>query len=805
MKKKVIALTSLMLFVLAGCGKNNDSSSSDKQISSDNKTDSSTSQTTEKPKPETVKNKTKGATFNSDINLSLLVADINSTIKDLPIEVNYAVNSDGLLELEGGNTAVELKADVTKANAYQDVDGNTVSSTDAAINNMEGVKSLLTIPQSLGNITSLLSLPISDYIPAQYKALGYAFTQMMDTIPEKTDSNETERANALKALGSENFSLYLNQLGVSGSETHGTGDEAKVRTYKEYEFTNSGENSKLKELMEIISVLQELEVSELQKLDYMSLLTQIANGDIISDETNEDIKEKYALIKKYADIIVGGANIEKYGTTYDDGTADAGFKVYLNEYGLEQMDKALQDSLSDLTSSSTILNSLVSQIKFTDLSFALEFYKGKDQYTHFGGVYLNFAFDLGDSEDGGKKNNITLGLTMDRDEGSQIASNYFNTLETRNEHYQEVKEEFKSYYELIGKSVSYYTGDFNASSLDITEENGKNLDAAVALYDTLSDDCKFMMTDAIKKDEIKTKYNEAREKLQKAISAYGVLYAAESIKGSHSMSSVSTAFSSIADYKNWATALKEMDSSTFNNVATVENDTLSNLSTLIQNYNTAITSLSADASDTDIKAVSKQLTTLRNEVKNYKPSTVFGIPTAAKYPDKLFLTDELLETKDNLLNEEEGGMLYTIDRANQDYFVNHLNSILSDSTKTSKETEESFQSFVTNYYSSAVTSSFTDADASLSYVNEKAADILESYKTAVSPYFQELVDTAISAYSQLKNDATDDNRKAYNTAISNAKNVLSKANTNEEKVFGSKVSEDCYNFILQLAEMGQNL
>ncbi len=804
MKKKVIALTSMMLLVLAGCGKNSDSASTEKPISTDKKTDS-TSQTTEKPKPETVKNKTKGATFNSDINLSLLVADINSTVKDLPIEVNYAANSDGLLNLEGGNTAVELKADVTKANAYQDEDGNTVSSTDAAINNMEGVKSLLTVPQSLGNITSLLSLPVSDYIPAQYKALGYAFTQMLDTIPEKTDSNETERANALKALGSENFSLYLNQLGVSGSETHGTGDDAKVRTYKEYAFSNSGDDSKLKEIMEIISVLQELEVSELQKLDYMSLLSQIANGDIISDETNETIKEKYALIKKYADIIVGGANIEKYGTTYDDGTADAGFKVYLNEYGLSQMDKALQESLSDLTSSSTILNSLVSQIKFTDFSFALEFYKGKDQYTHFGGIYLNFAFDLGDSKDGGKKNNITLSLTMDRDEGTQIASNYFNALETKNEHYQEVKEEFKSYYELIGKSVSYYTGDFNASSLDITEENGKNLDAAVALYDTLSEDCKFMMTDAVKKDEIKTKYNEAREKLQKAISAYGVLYAAESLKGSHSMSSVSTAFSSIADYKNWGTAFKEMDSSTYNNVVTVETDTLNNLSSLIQNYNTAITSLSVEADDTDIKAVSKQLTTLRNEVKNYKPSTVFGIPTAAKYPDKLFVTDELIATKDNLLSEEEGSMLYVIDRANQDYFVNHLGTILADSTKTSQEKEENFQSFVTNYYSAAVTSSFTDADESLAYVNEKAADILESYMTAVSPYFQQLVDTAITAYSQLKNDVTDENRKTYNTAISNAKNVLSKANTNEEKVFGNKVSEDYYNFILQLADMGQNL
>ncbi len=805
MKKKVFVLTNLMFLVLAGCGKNSESTSTDKP-STEKKTESSSSKTTETPKPETVKNKSKGATFNSDINFSFLVADLNSTIKDLPVDVNYAVNSDGLLNLEGGNTAVEFKADVTKANAYQDSDGNTVSSTDAAINNMEGVKALLTVPQSISTITSLLSVPLSDVVPAQYKALGYAFTEMMGTIPEKTDSNETARANALKALGSENFSFYLNQSGVSGSETHGTGDDAKVRTYKEYEFTDTGESSKIKEITEVISILQELEISELQKLDYMSLLTQIANGDIISDETNETIKEKYALIKKYADILVGGANIEKYGTTYDDGTADAGFKLYLNEYGLGQLDKAFQDSLSDIASKSSILSSMISQIKFTDFTFGLEFYKGSDQYTHFGGIYLNFAFDMGDTEDGGKKNNITLDLKMNRDSGESIASDYFNALETKNEHYQQVKEEFKAYYEKIGKAVSYYDGDFTASSLDISEENGNNLDAAVVLYDTLSDDCKFMMTDAIKKDEIKTKYNEAREKLQKAITAYGYLYKAESIKGSHSLSSVSTAFSSVSDYKNWNQAFLELDSSTYSNVLKVETDTLNSLSDSIQSYADAINSLKSDATDSEIKKVlSTSLTSLRNEVKDYKPSTVFGIPTAAKYQNKLFLTDELKEKKNSLLDESEGSILYTIDRANQDYFINHLNSIVSDTTKSSQEIEESFHSFVNAYYASVVTSAFTGEDSSVSYVYGKSADFIDSYASAVKTYFQALTDDAISTYSALKNDATDTNRTAYNNAITKAKSVLSTAISDEEKIFNEKLSEDYYDFILQLEEMGKNL
>ncbi len=315
-----------------------------------------------------------------------------------------------------------------------------------------------------------------------------------------------------------------------------------------------------------------------------------------------------------------------------------------------------------------------------------------------------------------------------------------------------------------------------------------------------------MMTDAIKKEDIKTKYNEAREKLQKAISVYSIAYKRETLKGSHSLGSVYTAFNSISGYLNWGTAFKELDSSVYNDALKVESDTLDTLSSSIDSYTTAITSLKSDATDSEIKAVvSSQFSTLRNDIKNYKPSTILGIPTAARYQDKLFLTEELKAKKNEILDEAEGGKLYTIDRENQDYFVNHLYTILSDSSKTSQQIEESFQSFVNSYYSSVVTSSLTDADESLAYVNVKAAEYLESYKTAAAPYFQELVDTAISAYSQLKNDATDENRKAYNVAISNAKTVLSKASSNEEKVFASKVAEEYYNFILQLAAMGENL
>ena len=197
MKKRVFVLTNMMFLLLAGCGKSSEKKTSPIPNDKPTATEEKTTNKDTTSKPEVIKNRTKGAVFNSDINLSFFVADIKSAIKNLPVDVNYAVNSDGLLNLNG-ETAVEMKADLTKATSYQDKDGNTVSSTDAAIDNMNAFKSLVTIPQTFSKVTSLLSIPFSDVFPGQYKALGYEFTKMMNSIPKKTSSNETARANALK-------------------------------------------------------------------------------------------------------------------------------------------------------------------------------------------------------------------------------------------------------------------------------------------------------------------------------------------------------------------------------------------------------------------------------------------------------------------------------------------------------------------------------------------------------------------------------------------------------------------------------
>ena len=808
MKKRAFVLTNMMFLLLAGCGDSSEKKTSltpnDKPTTEEKTTNKDT---TSKPKPEVIKNRTKGAIFNSDVNLSFFVADIKSSIKNLPIDVNYAVNSDGLLNLNG-ETAVELKTDLTKAQSYQDQDGNTVSSTDTAINNMNAFKSLVTIPQTFGKITSLLSVPLSDAFPGQYKALGYEFTKMMNSIPKKTSSNDTARENALKALGGENLSIYLNQTGRYFSETHQSGNDEKARAYTESISETTSDSSTVTDILELISILQEMDISEIQQLDFISLLENIQNGDVITDEMNEKLRMVYEQLRKYADIFVGGMNVEKTGKKNEDGTVDAGFRFYLNDYGLSQLDKAVVDSISGMTGeNSDSISSLLPQVKFTDATVAIDLYRGDDQYTHFGGCYFNFAFDVISEDENKKSNNITMELVMDHNNGEMLASDYFGSLEKKNEHYKKVSDEFNSYYDKIGKSVSYFDGDFNASSLDISDENGNNLDAAVALYDTLDDETKFMLTDAVDKSTIKKNYNEGRDKVEKAIKTYNTLYNFEEIKGSHSLASVSTAFNSAMEYKNWELAFKELDSSTYDKVLKVEKDALDDLERQIESYKASISSLSEDASDAEIKAVLQTaLSALRKEIKNYMPSTIFGIPTEAKYCSSLFLTDELKEKRSSLIDTELNGTLYQIERLNQDYYVNHLKKIVTDTTKTGKEINDSFNSFVNTYHDTIVSSSLVGSSSAENDIITKAKEeVKESYNGAVTPYFQELTDKAIAAYTKMKDENTDTNKTAFTKAINEAKSVLQAAEECEKKIFGETLTKDYSSFLGQLETMGDNI
>lgn len=805
MKKRVFVLTNMMFLLLAGCGKSSEKKTSPIPNDKPTATEEKTTNKDTTSKPEVIKNRTKGAVFNSDINLSFFVADIKSSIKNLPIDVNYAVNSDGLFNLNG-ETAVELKADLTKANAYQDKDGNTVSSTDVAIDNMNAFKSLVTIPQTFSKVTSLLSIPLSDAFPGQYKALGYEFTKMMNSIPKKTSSNESARANALKALGGENLSLYLNQTGQYFSETHQSGNDEKARAYTESISETPSDNSTVTEIMELISILQEMDISEIQKLDFISLLENIQNGDVITDEMNEQLRAIYEQLRKYADIFVGGMNIEKTGKTNEDGTVDAGFRFYLNDYGLSQLDKAFVDVISGMTGQdSEELESLLPQLKFTDATVAIDLYKGDDQYTHFGGCYFNFAFDVG-SDESKKSNNITMELVMDHNNGEKLSSDYFGSLEKRNQHYKKVSDEFNSYYDKIGKSVSYFDGDCNPGSLDISKENGDNLDAAVILYDTLNDDTKFMLTDAVDKSTIKKNYNEGRDKVKNAIKIYNTLYNLEEIKGSHSLASVATAFNKAMEYKNWELAFKELDSSAYDKVLKVEKDALDSLENQIESYKASISSLSEDASDAEIKAVLQtELSALRKEVKNYKPSTILGLKTDAKYPSSLFLTDELKEKRDSLVTNALDGPLYQIESLNQDYYVNHLKEIVLDTTKTGKEINDAFNSFVNTYHDTIVASLIGGSSAETNIIAKAKEQVKENYKSAVAPYFQELTDKAIAAYTKMKNENTDTNKTAFTKAVNEAKSVLRAAEECEKKVFGESLTADYSSFLGQLETMGGNI
>ncbi len=792
MKKRVLILSNIALLVLAGCGSK--TSETGKNTATENKpTDMvETTKRTESTTPTKNYNKTKGGTFSSDINLSLLVADLNSTIKDLPITANFRTNDDGLLNLSDNNKALELTADLTKANAYTKKDGTTVSSVDAAIDNIKGFTSLVTIPEQLSSLSSLMPVSLSGVFPGQYKALGYEFSKMVDTLDAAED-----KSAALKSLGQESISLYLNDVYTSTYEAH---DNQKVRAYQRNETSYDMDTSGLDSILEMITILQELDISEIQKLDFVSLIDNIENGTVISDATNETIRNAYETIKKFGDIFVGGIGLDKTGKTNEDGTIDAGFKLYLNEYGLGQLKKTLIEEISSIESVPSIVASLLDNIEFTDFSIGIDLYKGLDEYTHFGGFDFDLAFNLGTTA-----NNITISLDMDHDSGKDLSADYFTALDQKNNTFKQTADTFDTYYDAIGKAVSYYDGDYDNSGMDLRKENGEVLKAAVIEYDTLSEEVKYMLTDAFKKEDIMTKYEEGRKVLTDAIADYNAAYTKET---NHSISTISSKLKKASEYEYWKEAFEEEDEETYQKAREVEVNELTSVENNVNSYIENINALDANSSDTEIEKMLKtELNNIRNTIKNYKPTSFFGITSPAKYSDSILFGEDLILRKDALLLTDEGSKLYAVETGAIDYFVKHLSVLLKDTSKTSQEITDAFSTYSKNYaFNLTSSSSMIGSDIASEYLHSQALEKTKNdYMTAVAPYVQETIDMVLDEYQKLKADASSVNKAEWLVISKAQSKVMQNICNRELAVYGEMLNEDSYTFLNQLVKMGNSL
>lgn len=792
MKKRVFVLSNIALLVLAGCGSKTSEGATASATENKPTETVETTKKTETPAPIKNYNKSKGGTFTSDINLSLLVANLNSTIRNLPITANFRSNDDGLLNLSDNNKALELTADLTKANAYTSDDGNSVSSVDAAINNIKGFKNLVTIPEQLSSISSLLPVPLSSVFPGQYKALGYEFSKMVTSLDEASD-----KSAALTSLGQESVSLYLNDVYASASETH---DAEKVRAYSRKDTSYEVDTSGLDSILEMVTILQELDISEIQRLDFVSLIDNIENGTIITDETNESIRNVYQTIKKIGDIFVGGIGLDKIGQTNEDGTVDAGFRLYLNEYGLGQLKKTLIEEITSLESVPSIVGTLLDNLEFTDFSVAIDLYKGLDEYTHFGGFDFDLAFKLGTAE-----SNITISLVMDHDSGTELSSDYFTALDKKNNDFKETSDAFNTYYDAVGRAVSYYDGDYVNSAMDIRKENGEILQAAMNQYDGLSEDVKFMLTDAFKKEDIMTKYEEGRKELTDAIAAYKTDYDKES---NHSISTVASKFKTVSDYDHWKDAFEEEDKETYQKTREVEVDEITSVEDKIASYLDELNTLTDKSTDAEVEKVLKtDLNSVRDTIKNYKPTSFFGIASPAKYSDSILLGEDLILRKDAFLANHEGSKLYDVETGAIECFVGNLSALVTDSSKTSKEIVDAFSDYSKKYVSNFTSSSsMIDSAVASDYLYSHALELTKNdYMNAVAPYVTETINKTIDEYQKLKADPSMVNKASW-ALVSAAQNKVMKNICNREKaVYGEMLNEESFTFLTKLISMGNSL
>lgn len=751
------------------------SSTPDSSSSSEDNTSSSSEELPE----ETYQNLSKKGTLSLDANINILgMVTLNSSIK-APSYVNYTAGDDSLMEIGQENEHLNLEI---LTNLKEGVASEGVTADEQAYKNLKALKDVTNLQDILSTVSSLLPSDLLPSLPGQYKALGYGMKQVVSGLESETNVPLTgeELTTALASTNDEYLSLYLSN-GYIGFGEYSVKDNVKqARAFVENEYTYNpiDISTYLEPIMNIIAQVGNMSLEEIQKIDFISLISSmLADGTYPGDAINSMLIEKWNTIRSILNVLIGGVDVTKY--TSEDGN-EVSFTIGLNEHGLTELRTVLIDLLNATGQVPSVASAFLDTFLLKDFSFGFSVYEDNQYLMHF----KDISFDLG-FEFVNVANSLSFSFEVDDESTTTLSDDYFEKAKVDYDRFEKASDSFNEFYAKAGSAIKYFTGDAPYNRLDLSNANEAAIKAVAEQYDSLSDDTKFMLTDAVSKKAILDYVEAGKTTLNKAITNFKAIE-------NPTMASIKSAFGAVSSYKNFTSILKETDEETYNKILAIEEAEISSLEEKMETAVTHLNSATNETTDADLNTYFKEVATLRSSLNNYIPTSFFGITSPATYDDTLFLTNDLINRKNALIVTEESeatNNIYNLEKLASSVYGQRFVDIVGDNVSGSEEeTLARFYNFYTANHTNVIRSSSLQS-MSKEVLTSYTSDLDWDYTDITAIIIEDQLDKLLEAYANLRTNMNSEAKTAWETASKNYATIKRYLGC-EYDVFGKTVSND---------------
>lgn len=680
----------------------------------------------------------------ADIQLALLGMGFDSISIHAPLSLTYPTKQGEMASGKDRKVAIEIPLN-------QGIASENKSESEQGRDNLIGFKKLVDIPDDFSLFRSFLPGNLFASLPSGWKLLGSSFKDVAASVDGLTgDALE----NALEEK--EESLLFYSDSEESGLSEYNVTD-GKTRARGSVSFGNgNGLSTSFSQLL-----------TDGTKEDFFSLVhSALSFLDDDEDLIPKENQEKYAsYIYLLGEALEQGFRLSKSSEVKEDKTYQH-LTYSLDPETLLSISNLIQNTL---VTEYPILSTYVSLLNLSFTSFALQFTTFEDET---GSYFSEFAFDTEFSL-AGSEQYIHVDFSLPEDPVVDSAAT-LNAAKEKNSRFQKVSKEAYSFLSPIEKDVALYDGDTYNGFLDISLSEKEALDNAVASYDSLSEDAKFLLTSYVDKEKIPALYQKGREVLRKTIEDYKTkkssLKEGESFSLEDAKKILASSSTSLVSYKNWEKALEEdSEGKTFyNEVSSLEKKDIDSLTSKAKNLLAKAKKIEGDSS-TIYEEYLSCLEEIRNLLSSssslsfasYLPSeSAFGSKEGkyagillSPYKEELDRFADLTSTEEVSIASLQKEMISLMEKA----ILSVLNGSGSEKEKFSSLapllTEENYLTVLESLLSGYTANGFSQGALVSSFQKEASTTLLSAYDSVRSTLMKSTKEEALKAYSALEEGA----------------------------------------------------
>ena len=716
-----------------------------------------------------------------------------------PVVDNVLVrNGSVILSFDGGDYIESRTFNSPLELAYTARDGLLVyRENNEFIANTDVLKTTVTEnkAQQIRNNISYMSF-ITNFRDSEYGVLldddrsgeDRAFAAHFQALEKKISEMSDDEILTYSEEHNENFFSYY------GKDIRSTGGYVSkdTLTFYEEELEDKEESVNTLDLIKaIISLIQRIdfENNELEKIDYIGLLSQMSDGDLISEETNATL----SAIGNTLAVILGGVDVKKESYIKNS-------KNYVNlDFTFNgNAKKAVMRVVLGMLGLPTIMSNLFDMVNIGDVGSKVTLYRGDDGHTHIAGFEF---YGKGQASEDSKE--IGVHAQINIDENAREDNNLFKTVDARNYRLRNDASIFDKFYAKLNYLIDYSNLGFRRNEISITKDSIALYEEALSQYPSLPDSVKGMLEGGY--DELKI-----QNELLKIKNSVNDVVNSLDFSTIDTVDKVIEALEDIIEYKDWDLRLKEENESHYNSVKNIQNSFLEAFSNRIDAFK-----LNAESvKENNDKAAVVNLIDEYSSIITFYQDFVGTLVIPAKYSKRNFvgeLSDYFDSFEEMLVSN--GTELNELTRLSTDCFVRYVELIQDDTDLFEQLLDLSLLNKCIDGYSNSILGIRRSHEAGSLELRTKLnlnTETREKIVNASNAYQNNMYDELMNLFKELvKAEGSEEitaKKAAFNAQALVVQAKLLEVNACETAMYGYRISDaSIQNKINALIDMAKDI